>query len=450
MLYNFFWLLFRISLRFFFREAVLRNREHIPPNGPLLICANHPGALLDPLVIAVLLGRRVHFLAKAVAFKSAFAQWLLPKFNMIPIYRKQDDPSQTHRNEETFVKCYEQLAKGAAILIFPEGISITERKLRELKTGAARIALGAEEANNFSLEVNILAVGLNYDDPHTFGHDILIQVAEPIRVSEYTGLWKADKFAAADALTEEIRRRLEAQIIHIENSEDDRFVHQLERLHGEEISRKLNLPADSAHNEFRLTQQLATVVHWFRQNDNARLHELRSGMSSYFWKLEALGLNDKTLRGTEVKPIHHRFVQLLAAVIGFPLYVCGLLLNIVPFFVAHKLSQSLVKQREFQGAVGVVTGAVLFLIWYVLWSVLIYKLTGNGWLTTGLVIAAVPAGLFAWYYHLQMRELFKRRLLSSLFKRRKILIMELVRQREELIRKLQAAEAYYRNRAVKN
>ncbi|MCA6363242.1 MAG: 1-acyl-sn-glycerol-3-phosphate acyltransferase [Bacteroidetes bacterium] len=448
MLYNFFWLLFRITFRFFFREVAIHNRERIPPKGPLLICANHPGALLDPLVIAVLLGRRVHFLAKAVAFKSKFAQWLLPRLNMIPIYRKQDDPSQTHRNEETFIKCYEQLAKGAAILIFPEGISITERKLRELKTGAARIALGAEEANNFSLDVHILAVGLNYDDPHTFGRDILIQVAEPIAVSAYTAQWKTDKFAAADALTEEIRRRLEAQIIHIENSEDDRFVHQLERLHGEEISRKLQLPADSAQHEFRLTQRLASLVQWFRQHDNERLNDLRSGMSSYFWKLEALGLNDKTLRGTEVKPIHHRLVQLLAAVIGFPIYLCGLLLNGVPFFVAHNLSQRLIKQREFQGAVGVVTGALLFLIWYVLWSVLMYKLTDNGWLAAGVVCIAIPTGLFAWYYHLQMRELLKRRLLSSLFKRRRVMIVELVRQREELIRQLNAAEAYYRSRAI--
>ncbi|MCU0435751.1 MAG: lysophospholipid acyltransferase family protein [Bacteroidia bacterium] len=446
MLYSLFWILFRITFRIFFREAVVHNRERIPPQGPLLICANHPGALLDPMVIAALLGRRVHFLAKAVAFKTKFAQWLLPRLNMIPIYRKQDDPSQTHRNEETFVKCYEQLAKGAAILIFPEGISITERKLRELKTGAARIVLGAEEANNYTLNIQVLAVGLNYDDPHSFGRNVLIQVAEPIAVSNYTAQWQTDKFAAADALTEEIRRRLEAQIIHIENDEDDRLVKQVERLHGDELRRKRNLPPDSAPHEFRLTQRIAAVVQWFRTHDNARLDELRSGMSSYFWKLEALGLSDRALRSSEVKPIHHRFVQLLAMLAGFPFYVCGLLLNIVPFFIAHRLSQTLVKQREFQGAVGAVTGALLFLIWYVLLAVLTYTVWKNGWLAAGIVVMAVPAGLFAWYYHLRIRSLFKRSLLGSLFKRRRVLILELIRQREELISQLEQAEAWYRSK----
>jgi 1-acyl-sn-glycerol-3-phosphate acyltransferase len=93
MLYNLFQGLFRISIRLFFRSVHIEGREHVPAQGSVLICANHPGALLDPLVVALLIGRRVHFLAKAAIFRVKLAQWLLPKLNMIPIYRKQDDPS---------------------------------------------------------------------------------------------------------------------------------------------------------------------------------------------------------------------------------------------------------------------------------------------------------------------------------------------------------------------
>ena len=39
-----------------------------------------------------------------------------------------------NKNEETFIKCYEHLENGGAILMFPEGISITERKLKPIKT----------------------------------------------------------------------------------------------------------------------------------------------------------------------------------------------------------------------------------------------------------------------------------------------------------------------------
>jgi glycerol-3-phosphate O-acyltransferase / dihydroxyacetone phosphate acyltransferase len=445
MLYNLFWLLFRVTFRFFFRETAVQNRERIPATGPLLICANHPGALLDPLVIAVLLGRRVHFLAKAVAFKTKFAQWLLPKFNMIPIYRKQDDPTQLHRNEETFARCYEQLAKGAAILIFPEGISITERKLRELKTGAARIALGAEEANNFSLNVKILAVGLNYDDPHTFRRDVFIKVAEPIAVSDYRQQFGSDGFAAAEALTEEIRRRLEAQIIHIENEEDERLVLQTERLRGEELRKSLGLPHDSAEHEFQLTRRIAAVAKWFRENDPELLAAIRSEMSSYFWKIDELGLSDSTLRGKRsARSVFDRIAALLRTVLGFPFYLCGLLLNVLPFRLASVLSKTLVKAREFRGAIGAVTGALLFLVWYVLLGGAVHYFSGNGWIALGVVLAALPLGLFAWYYHRTLLTMARRWLLSSLFLRRRTLVAQLITQRAQLNKRLEEAEKIYR------
>jgi 1-acyl-sn-glycerol-3-phosphate acyltransferase len=445
MLYNSFRILFRVTFRFFFRETAVQNRERIPATGPLLICANHPGALLDPLVIAALIGRRVHFLAKAVAFKTKFAQWLLPKFNMIPIYRKQDDPTQLHRNQETFSKCYEQLAQGAAILIFPEGISITERKLRELKTGAARIALGAEEANNFSLNVKILAVGLNYDDPHTFRRDVFIKVAEPIAVSDYKEQFGQDEFAAAEALTEEIRRRLEAQIIHIENEEDERLVLQTERLRGDELRKSLGLPEVSAENEFKLTRQIAAVAKWFREHDPQHLAKIRSEMSSYFWKIDELGLSDKALRGKRSsRPLFDRIAALLRTVLGFPFYVCGIVLNILPFWLASMLSRTLVKAREFRGAIGAVTGALLFLIWYVVLGITANHFTGNGWIALAVVLAALPLGLFAWYYHRTLRTMARRWLLGSLFVRRRTVVAQLISQREQLNRLLADAEKMYR------
>jgi len=39
------------------------------------------------------------------------------------------------------------------MLVFPEGTSITEKRLREIKTGVARVALGAESQNEFKLGI---------------------------------------------------------------------------------------------------------------------------------------------------------------------------------------------------------------------------------------------------------------------------------------------------------
>lgn len=161
MLYSLLKVLMRITVRVFFRNVTVRNMELIPKSGPLLVLANHPSTFMDPILIASMLKRKVYFLAKGELFKGSFLTWLFSRLNMIPVYRKQDDPSQMNKNKDTFVKCFEHLEKGGAILMFPEGTSITERKLRPIKTGAARIVLGAEARNDFKLGIQIFNIGLN-------------------------------------------------------------------------------------------------------------------------------------------------------------------------------------------------------------------------------------------------------------------------------------------------
>ena len=117
---------------------------------------------MDPVVIGTLTNRPLFFLAKGSLFQNKFTQWLFPKFNMIPIFKRDETPDQAHKNKEVFSHCYKHFAEGGAILIFPEGISFTERKIKEIKTGAARICLGAEAENDFKLGIKIITIGLNF------------------------------------------------------------------------------------------------------------------------------------------------------------------------------------------------------------------------------------------------------------------------------------------------
>src|SRR6185312_12766048 len=101
--------LMRITIRAFFRNKQVLGLDNIPDKGPLILVANHPSTFMDPIVIAASIKRKVYFLGKAEIFNSVFAKWLFPKFNVIPVYRAQDDPSQLHKNKETFFKCFEHL-----------------------------------------------------------------------------------------------------------------------------------------------------------------------------------------------------------------------------------------------------------------------------------------------------------------------------------------------------
>ncbi|HTL83184.1 MAG TPA: lysophospholipid acyltransferase family protein [Bacteroidia bacterium] len=441
MLYRVLKFFFRITIRIFFRKTYQHHPEFIPSSGPLLICANHPGAFLDPIVIASLIDRKVYFLAKGSVFKGKFANWFFPKLHMIPVYRAQDDPGQMHKNQETFSKCYEHLGNGGTILIFPEGVSLSERKLRPLKTGAARIALGAEEKYDFKLNVKVACVGLNYEDPHTFRRDVYIGFSEPISALDYAEKFRKDNFAAAGEMTEEIRKRLEEQMIITEDAEADELVKKIERLYKHDLMEFNNVERDK-EAEFDLTKRIADAVKHYRQKEPQRVQRVSGEIKNYFTRLDELGLSDKVVKdGNANKRIgFHALMDLFYSILGFPFYVYGLIHNYLPFVSASWLSKNLLKAIEWRGAIGAASGMLFFFIWYSTlgflswhffhkWGITVHP----GWTAILYMISWPLTGMFAWFYYRRVYYISKRWLMVSLFFRRSAMVAELVLMRKNLI-----------------
>ncbi len=67
-----------------------------------------------------------------------------------------------------FSKCHDYLEQRGTLLIFPEGTSYYELKLREIKTGTARIALSYEELKGFEGNLKIIPIALDYSDSIQF------------------------------------------------------------------------------------------------------------------------------------------------------------------------------------------------------------------------------------------------------------------------------------------
>jgi glycerol-3-phosphate O-acyltransferase/dihydroxyacetone phosphate acyltransferase len=435
MLYNLLKLLFRITFKFFFRKTFRMHPERLPESGPLIICANHPGAFLDPIVIAASTKRRIYFLAKAAVFKGAIAKWLLPKFNMIPVYRKQDDPTQMHKNDETFAKCYEHLLRGDAILIFPEGVSITERKLKEIKTGAARIALGACAASGFKQDVKIACLGINYDDPHIFRQDVLLSYSEPVSVLNYRSEYESDSFKAAQLVTDAIRERLEGEVIHIEHEEADGITRMIEKLYRSEIVGDKIQTAELKVRELEMIRNISTAVRYFLHNDRDRVTDVVNKVKSYFWKLEELGFTDKLVRSGRKNGSRYFYWlgELALMIFGFPLFIYGSLANYLPFYAASFLSRKLVKQREFFGAIGVAAGMLFFLIWYILLIIVLRYFQFVWWIDLLIISSWIPTGLWSWFYMRSLYYISNRWKYITVLRTHKGLMSDITQQRQEII-----------------
>lgn len=166
---------FRVCVRIFFRRIEVVGLERVPVDGPVVFGVNHPNGLVDPLFLLCFAPRPVSFLAKAPLFGYPVIGWLARTFDAIPVYRKQDNTSGS--NQETFSKARAVLREGGSIAIFPEGTTHDDPALRELKTGAARIALGAQLD-----DMVVIPTGIYYTARHVFRSSALVMFGEARRV----------------------------------------------------------------------------------------------------------------------------------------------------------------------------------------------------------------------------------------------------------------------------
>ena len=440
MFYQILRFLFRITNKFYFKNLQINGLENIPKNGPVFLAANHPSAFMDPMVIVTITKRPLFMLAKGVLFQNPFLKWLLPHLNIIPIYRSHETPELTNKNKEVFSKCYMHFAKGGAILAFPEGISLTERKIKKIQSGAARICLGAEAENNFSLDVKIVTIGLNFSNPHKFQSDLYINIDKPINVSDYYDQYKQDTFKAAHALTDAIRDRLEAQVIAIQDSEMDKLVSNIEIIFKAQILEDLGHSPKIMAHDFNTTRQISDSVHYFLEKDPQRVENLKNKISTYLNKLENLSLDDKLIKGVEkTKPIFDTILSIFFLTLGSPFFIYGFVNNFLPFRIPFWCARGFSKRPEFHGSIAYSMGTFTFLLFYTLQILLINKLT-HDWIYVLAYGLSLPiSGLLAFYYYKKFKSIRGSWKIFSLFYKRITVITSVINEREIIINELEKA-----------
>ncbi|MBX0291796.1 lysophospholipid acyltransferase family protein [Hymenobacter sp. HSC-4F20] len=446
--------LVQVALRVFFRQLEVRHPERLRMRGPLLITSNHPNTLMDPLVAAVNRRQPIAFLAKSTFFKNPISRAIMESGNSIPIYRRQDldtgaetlTPAQLEaQNEKAFGRCYDYFDKGGTIMIFPEGTSVSERRLRPLKTGAARIALGAEARHDFTLGLHILPLGINYFDPQRFRSDVLLNLAEPIRVADYAEQYRQNPEAAADVLTEEIRRRMEAHLIITRTDEEDELVTQVERTFGQHL---IQDDEETLYDNFQLSRTLLKAVRYFEEHDASRISQVQEKLHAYHQQLEHLRLTDEAL---ESRPGGStRASRALAAglrlVLGAPFYLYGVINNYVPYIIPSVIAKRATKDVEFVAPIMLVTGMLTFTLAYVGQTALVYHFT-HSWLWALLYFISLPlSGFYALNYWGNLASRLRRLRALRLFRQQRPLMETLLHQRTELIRLIREARAAYLDR----
>ncbi|WP_323788616.1 1-acyl-sn-glycerol-3-phosphate acyltransferase [Psychroserpens sp.] len=173
----------RLGLFFYFKKVEVRNAENIPKNEAVMFLGNHQNALLDALLIATKNGRFSYFLTRAAVFNKPIVSKVLQSLQMLPVYRIRDGWGNLNKNNVVFSKSAELLHKNEAIVIFPEGSHNLKRTVRPLSKGFTRIIFETIE-NYPETTINLIPVGLNFQNATKFGDTALINFGHVIPVTK--------------------------------------------------------------------------------------------------------------------------------------------------------------------------------------------------------------------------------------------------------------------------
>jgi hypothetical protein len=391
-----------------------------PATGAVLLLPNHANALLDPAIIWATAGRDVRFLAKSTLFDGPLRP-LLSRAGAIPVYRKLDQGVDTTKNRETFLAVEEALAGGDAVCIFAEGISHSAGRLAALRTGAARMALGAAAAGT---QVALVAVGLNFERKTAFRSRVTVVYGRPFSCADLA--WHrhpdeagADKNsdrrprggqrpderkepAAADAaasdavrvLTDRIAAHMRRLLVEADPKADAGLVDRVDRLYAAARGYGRD-PLDRIERR----RVIAAGMERLRAADPGRYEEILLRLRRYDQRLARFGFRDRDL-DMQVAPgqaIRFAARESLAALALLPLAGAAIVLFAVPYHLTGRAARLATSDADVAATAKMATGFPIYAAWLGLLGSAAWRAGGTRAALLALALLPVVgvAGIFA-------------------------------------------------------
>jgi len=392
--------LIRLLLWLFYRRIDVVGSERIPAEGGVIVAANHHNSLVDAMLIIATIPRPITVLANAPLFRHPLIGPPLHMIGAVPVHRRAEAGDDPRKNEDMFASAIEALRAGGVILIFPEGRTQPQPILLPLRTGAARLALGAERAAVGASRLTLLPVGMVFHDPGTFrSASVQINVGTPVDIADVIDAQRDHADEAVRAITKRLTEAIGTRIVEAQDQYSLELLTVLERAWLDEAARRGEAePVAGAPGEHALAwrQRVMRAGRYLATREPDKIAALRRRIEVYRGHLEEVGITSEQLGQPYTAGLVIRYVltNVLWLTLGLPLACWGIVSHAAPYWLTGQIVRRLGRTAEEEATDKMAVGLVIYPLLWAIEGWAIWRLAGRGALVLFLLLI-VPSGLLA-------------------------------------------------------
>jgi 1-acyl-sn-glycerol-3-phosphate acyltransferase len=359
MLYRFGWTLMWVTFRIFFRKIDVLGAEKLQHGKPAILIANHPASFLDAMVLAVFLGRPIHFYVRGDIFAHPLVYSILTKLHMIPIFSREHGTGNLSKNKATFDRGRKLLSAGNLLLIFPEGFSRQSKQAEPFKKGAARVALQTAFDDGKADHLHIQTIALNYSH-HGFGANLFIRVGDTLELGQYETAYREFPAQAVNRLTADMQTMFEENVIHLKKGERTETAEALMRMAYH----------DHPENKEGYFWASRNICERVAEMDDETYAAFHSKLERYHQLLTANKIDDISL-STNAGQSKSNWPNLFLLL---PFFVMGTIIWWIPGKISKWITDKTVTRIDFYTSVYNGVLGFMGLIWWVLWQIIFWMM----------------------------------------------------------------------------
>lgn len=382
----------RLVVKTFYRKFEVSGLEHIPAHNSgetrgVIFCVNHVNALIDAVVLQASTDKNIRPLARSGLFKNPILKPILSLIGAVPIYRRNAEDTDTSKNSDTFSKCYELLKHDETLVIFPEGQSHSDSFVHDIKTGVARMVLGAIKENEVAPIV--IPVGLTFVRKRAKRTEVFVNYGKPVDLKVPKG---TEEYDAVHLITDRVKTGIESVTLNASSWQDIDLVTKLESFfsmrHGKRRTQTMK-------QRFQSIQRIIEAQDLIKKHEPDKVRQLMSKLRLFERLCDVCGINNYhlSIRYRPVLMFFYALRTLTIVLVGFPVSIWGILNSYTPYKITTLLMHKVSKDLDQHDTAQFLIGMPFISIFWTIQSYFIYQVYGLQWIFLYIVSIAIGSAV---------------------------------------------------------